>query len=251
MGEAKRREQFYGYNAEAPVPTVPGVFQFFYPGKGVSSPHDIKGTVVEKYLNLRGIHLSDLDIDWSPLRFHISVRHKQLSETGGRLSFPAMGATVIGWQHDVVPVPIGASFTFLEDDGRKLDRPGLLARLFAKGGHHIGGGVWFGTAQPDETFVVGEGIETTLSAMILFEARAGVATLAANYLPAVVLPDAAQTILIAADHDGPESNNIGFRKAAYAAALWRKEGRIVALKRPSAPKTDFNDILRKRRGIPL
>jgi Toprim domain len=114
-----------------------------------------------------------------------------------------------------------------------------------------GGGVWFGSPSPTDIFVVGEGIETTLSAMILFEARAGVATLAANFLPAVLFPMSVERVLIAADHDGPESRNIDFRKAAYAADIWRKEGYEVALKRPREPGTDFNDILRKRRGVAL
>jgi phage/plasmid primase-like uncharacterized protein len=158
-----------------------------------------------------------------------------------------MGAGVYAHQFPNVwcPVPIGFTATYLEDGGQKLSRPGFLTRLFAPGSRIAGGGIWFGTPHSDEPFVVGEGIETTLSAMIIFGAGAGVATLAANFLPVVRLPDPAQNILLAADHDDEKSRNIGFRKAAYAAALWRK----VALKRPHDPGVDFNDILKFRRGI--
>jgi hypothetical protein len=212
--------------------------------------HDIEGTPAEEYLKRRGIFLSDFSFSLSrPLHYHWSVGH---SRPGGAwLSFPALGATIHG--HDfadgLVPIPIGQAFTYLELDGRKLDRPGLKSRLFAAGSRVAGGGVWFGELQPDEPCVIGEGIETTLSAMIIFGAGAGIATLAANFLPAVRLPDPVQTIIIAADHDGPKSDNIGYRKACYAAARWRAEGRKVTLMRPHDPGVDFNDILKRRRGV--
>src|SRR5262249_13319797 len=53
-----------------------------------------------------------------------------------------------------------------------------------------GGGVWFGEVLPTTELVVGEGIETTLSAMILWGAPAGVATLGTAGLQSLVLPQA-------------------------------------------------------------
>jgi hypothetical protein len=61
--------------------------------------------------------------------------------------------------------------------------------------------VWFGTVTPDGWLVVGEGIETTQSAMILWGAKAGVATLGSNKMRSLVLPQAARKIVIAADND--------------------------------------------------
>jgi hypothetical protein len=54
--------------------------------------------------------------------------------------------------------------------------------------------VWFGTVTPDGWLVVGEGIETTQSAMILWGAKAGVATLGTNGMRSLVLPQAARKI---------------------------------------------------------
>ena len=66
-----------------------------------------------------------------------------------------------------------------------------------------GGAVWFGTVTPDDVLVVGEGIETTLSAMILWGAKAGAATLGTAGLRSLVLPQAARRVVIAADNDAP------------------------------------------------
>jgi hypothetical protein len=244
---------FYGYRADAPTPVVrPGQFPpaFSWKVKRVSLPNPIEGTTAEDYLLRRGIRLADFSFQLDALHFFQSVFHS-MAPNGDKRRFRALGAYIRAYQYgnEIQPIPIGGTFTFLEHDGRKLDRPGLKPRLFAKGGHVVPGGVWFGTPSPTEMFVVGEGIESTLSAMILFGASAGVATLAANFLPAVRFPECVERVRVAADHDGPETHNIGFRKAAYAADVWRKEGYEVALMRPPDPGTDFNDVLRKRRGI--
>lgn len=247
-------DDFYGYRINAPTPVVRGQFSpaFSWKVKRVSLPNPIEGTLAEDYLLRRGIRLDDFSFRLDALHFFQSVFHSE-APNGDKRRFRALGAYVRAYQFgdEIQPIPIGGTFTFLERDGRKLDQPDLKPRLFAPGGHMVGGGVWFGSPSPTDIFVVGEGIETTLSAMILFEARAGVATLAANFLPTVLFPMSVERVLIAADHDGPESRNIGFRKAAYAADVWRKEGYEVALKRPRDPGTDFNDILRKRRGVAL
>jgi hypothetical protein len=66
-----------------------------------------------------------------------------------------------------------------------------------------GGAVWFGTVTPETELVVGEGIETTLSAMILWGAKAGAATLGTAGMRSLVLPEAARRVVIAADNDAP------------------------------------------------
>jgi hypothetical protein len=210
----------------------------------------IAGTLVEIYLNQRGIYLTDFSFDLYPaLRFFPSVFHSKVE--GSKNTFPTMGARVFGWQEpdDLAPFRIGVSCTYLESDGRKLDREGLFDRWFVKGSTIAGGGVWFGTPKPDEPFVIGEGIESTLSAMIILGAGAGVATLAANFLPVVKLPASVLRIVIAADHDGVRSGHIGVRRAIEARARWQREGRTVALEIPRGAGTDFNDILCRRRGI--
>jgi hypothetical protein len=54
-------------------------------------------------------------------------------------------------------------------------------------GAYQGGAVWFGTVTPDIRLVAGEGIETVLSAMILWGAQAGAATLGTEGLKSLVL----------------------------------------------------------------
>jgi Toprim domain-containing protein len=116
-----------------------------------------------------------------------------------------------------------------------------------------GGGVWFGTVTPQTPLIVGEGIETTLSAMILWGAKAGVATLGTEGLKSLVLPQAARRIIIAADNDLPlpgKKFGIGLRDARIARRLWLQEEPTIDVEIKCAPppkggeaKCDWNDVL--------
>jgi hypothetical protein len=116
-----------------------------------------------------------------------------------------------------------------------------------------GGGVWFGTVKPDAVLVVGEGIETTLSAMILLGATAGVATLGTEGLKALVLPQAARKVVIAADNDEPQFHKVtgkklpdGMDAAKATRRLWLEEDptRDVDIKMAPGPAPrDWNDVL--------
>jgi putative DNA primase/helicase len=65
-----------------------------------------------------------------------------------------------------------AHMTFLEEDGSAKARPlGEKARLFPAGAPIMGNGVWFGALDPSLEFLVGEGIESTLSAMRIYGAE--------------------------------------------------------------------------------
>jgi hypothetical protein len=66
-------------------------------------------------------------------------------------------------------------------------------------GQFYGGGVWLGT--PGGELVVGEGLETTLSAMVILERGWGVATLGTKGMRLLDLPNAAECVVIAADND--------------------------------------------------
>jgi hypothetical protein len=116
-----------------------------------------------------------------------------------------------------------------------------------------GGAVWFGTVSPDTELVVGEGIETTLSAMILWGAKAGAATLGTAGLESLVLPQAARR-LFAADNDVPEPPHkvgIGLRAARKAKRLWLEEDptikeieiKLAPPPKPGKQKRDWNDVL--------
>jgi hypothetical protein len=114
-----------------------------------------------------------------------------------------------------------------------------------------GGAVWFGAITPATELVVGEGIETVLSAMILWGAQAGAATLGTAGLRSLVLPAAARRVVIAADNDTPAFDNKGKRlpsgmDAARAARLaWLDEDPCinVRIEMPSKVGADWNDVL--------
>jgi phage/plasmid primase-like uncharacterized protein len=90
--------------------------------------------------------------------------------------------------------------------------------------------------------IVGEGIESALSAAALIGGSAWSAVSAGN-LATLSLPPlpACPVVVIAADPDAP-----GLRAAGAAARHWRAEGRSVRIAVPENPGYDFNDLLRAR-----
>jgi hypothetical protein len=116
-----------------------------------------------------------------------------------------------------------------------------------------GGAIWFGNVSPDAEHIVGEGIETVLSAMILWGAKSGCATLGTEGLKALVLPKAAKRVVIAADNDAPaecKRIGIGLRDAREARRLWLEveptknvEIRVPPPPTKGAAKCDWNDVL--------
>ena len=134
--------------------------------------------------------------------------------------------------------------TFVRHDGSAKAPLGKQARLFAAGGRTIGGGVWFGVVDPDREFIVGEGIEATLSAMRIFGARAGCAALSAFGIRTLVLPSQARRVRISTDHD---EHGQGLDAAREAARRWLGEGRAVVASISPRVGEDANDVwLRKR-----
>lgn len=116
-----------------------------------------------------------------------------------------------------------------------------------------GGAVWFGRVTPETELVVGEGIETTLSAMILWKASAGAATLGTAGLESLVLPRNAKRVVIAADNDLPKPKHkigIGLSAARTARRLWQQndpsidvEVRVAPAPKSGKDKNDWNDVL--------
>lgn len=107
------------------------------------------------------------------------------------------------------------------------------------------GGAAVRLAPAGEALVVGEGIESTLAAMILMR-RPGWAALSAGGIQALVLPDEARGIVIACDRD---PSGVGERKARAAACRWVHEGRRVRLVIPDRIGADPNDLLREARRV--
>jgi putative DNA primase/helicase len=135
--------------------------------------------------------------------------------------------------------PLGSHMTFIARDGASkapVDRP----RLFAAGGKTIGGGIWFGKADPEREFIVAEGVESCLSGMRLSRVEAGCAALSELGIRKLILPDEARKVRIWADHDVAGQ---GLRAAREAARRWKSEGREVAASISPIPGHDANDIL--------
>jgi hypothetical protein len=104
-------------------------------------------------------------------------------------------------------------------------------------GGAAGGGVRLGTASG--TLMIGEGIETCLSAMQVMDLPAW-ATIGTAGMTGLVVPSIVKTVIILVDHD---RHGAGERAARVAADCWLAEGRIVRFAMPPEEGTDFNDLL--------
>jgi phage/plasmid primase-like uncharacterized protein len=176
------------------------------------------GTVVEAYLQSRSIRVPPPP----SIRFHPRLKH-----SGGDV-WPAMVALV---SDGISGQPLAVHRTFLAHDGASkapVKQPKMML------GPCRGGVVRLAT--PSDELMVGEGIETCLSAMQA-SARPTWAALSTSGLRSLALPPTIQTVIILADGD-----EAGETAASAAADRWVREGRSVRIAR--APKgADFNDLL--------
>jgi putative DNA primase/helicase len=179
------------------------------------------GTPVGVYLSSRGILGPILTV----LRFLERCPHRN-----GRY-YPAMLAPIV----NVDGHQIAVHKTFLSPEGDKVDLPKDEQRETR--GPMLGGAVRLERHEQDRELIVGEGIESTASAMRIFSLP-GWAAICANGIETLDLPDAVRRIVIAADHDA-----IGLRAALLAQERWTAEGRSVRILRPPNPGEDFNDVL--------
>jgi putative DNA primase/helicase len=184
---------------------------------------------VQTYLHSRGITLT------SPiLRFCESAPHR----LGARL--PAMLAPVVNASGELT----GVHMTYLRlDGGGKAD----LLKEFQRECRGLihGGAIRLADHNPDTALIVGEGLESTLSAMQIF-GLPGWSAVFAGGLKTVELPSAAHAIIIAADND---VSGAGQRNALAAYERWAAEGRTVRIKAPPDAGDDFNDVLKRRADV--
>jgi hypothetical protein len=183
------------------------------------------GTVVERYLASRCITILPQAIRYLPMH-DVYARHPR----GGRR--PVMIAAVEHVEHGIV----GAHRTWLTPDG--LGKASLDPVRISTG--PIKGGAVRLAAAAD-TLMVGEGIETCLSAMQATSIPAW-AALSTSGIKALILPPLplAAAVVILADND---RSGVGQRAAQSAAERWLAEGRRVRIATPPKPGTDFNDVL--------
>jgi putative DNA primase/helicase len=167
----------------------------------------VRGSTVDTYLKGRGIDLTDSEA--ASLRFSARLFHHPT-----KTFWPAMLARVA-----LAPLGDGTDGldltthqTFLEPVGSgkaPVEKP----RLFAAGGKTAGGGVWFSRANPDVEFAIGEGVETVLSVMRIYNVTAGCAALSAIGVARLILPPQARRVLIFIDNDERDQSLDGARQA--------------------------------------
>jgi putative DNA primase/helicase len=180
------------------------------------------GTLVESYLRSRGIGLE------IPATIRASLRWLRHSESGE--TRPAMIALV---EH-VVHGRVGVHLTYLAPDGSQKATLAPERRSLGP----VGGGA-VRLAPAAETLMVGEGIETCLSAAQATALPAW-AALSTSGLKALVLPPIVSTVIILVDNDICGAGDAAARAAGWR---WLAEGRRVRLARPPVPGTDFNDVI--------
>jgi hypothetical protein len=182
------------------------------------------GTLVEHYLASRCLTLTVP----ATLRFHPGLRHPAGD------TWPAMVALVTSGVDDE---PLAIHRTFLAHDGcgKAPVKPQKMMLGPCRGGA-------VRLAKVDDILLVGEGIETCLSAMQATGHPAW-AALSAPGLRRLDLPEAITRIIVLADGDEP-----GERAAMSCARRWTGEGRDVRIARPPHG-SDFNDLLLRGRAF--
>lgn len=177
-------------------------------------------TLAETYLRSRGIFIPVPPT----LRFLPNCRY----ETG--ISFPCIVALVTSGLGNQ---PLGIHRTFLAPDGTAKAPVTPAKKMWGPCG---GGAVRL--AKADDRLMIGEGIETTLSAMMASDIP-GWAALSVSGMRGLDLPPNIRAVTILADAD-----TNGEAAAVECAERWSREGRNVRIARPPAGY-DFNDLLQK------
>lgn len=158
------------------------------------------------------------------IRHHIGLKHR---DTG--LTFPTMVSAVTVWP-ERTPRAIHRTFLRLDGAGKAgVSKPKQSLGPIAGGAVRL--------TEHGPVLAVTEGIETGLSVL----SSTGIPTWAAlstGGMRALILPDDAREVLIAADNDAP-----GLEAAGAAADRWEAEGRKVRIAVPPVAGMDFNDCL--------
>ena len=176
------------------------------------------GTLVDTYLAARG-----LTLPLPPsIRFQRTLKHP----SGGH--WPCMVALVTRGADDT---PVAIHRTFIARDGNRK-APVDPAKMML--GPCRGGAVRLG--EPGEILMIGEGIETCLSAMQA-TGKPAWAALSTSGLRTLDLPNTVREVIVLADCD-----KAGEAAARDCGLRWKREGRRVRIARPPRGM-DFNDML--------
>ena len=185
---------------------------------------DIKGTLAEAYLKSRGINAGS----YPSLRYVPELRHAPSNK-----SFPAMIASLT----DNLGTISAVQRTWLAPDGSGKAQVSPNKMTVGPMGNSA---VKFGS--PANMLGLAEGIETALSARQIYHIPVW-ATLSANRLAQIKLPDSVAEIVIFADH-----GEVGMREAFAAAEHYEGDGLSVDVMPPRVHfgdgVGDFNDAVR-------
>ncbi|RWQ57820.1 AAA family ATPase [Mesorhizobium sp.] len=183
----------------------------------------------EKSTERPNAYLQGRGIKRSPPTLKLVDRGTMSAIAGTKL--PAMIAPITNKDGQIV----AAHVTYLTADAKKnaVGKNGNVRRMHGKAGGEL---VVLKEPDPEKPFIVGEGIETVLSAMQISGFPGGAAT-SAGSMEKLRLPKAAEYI-IAADNDPP-----GLKAAAALAGRLRLEGRPVRVAIPKSKGLDWNDVL--------
>ena len=185
-----------------------------------SSP--ICGTLAERYLNARGIHLANIDA----LRFKPSVWHSK-----SECFFPSLVAKVTTRHGDFM----GIHRTYVAHDGMAkadVDSPKMMLGNIKGGSVHL-------SPLTGDTLAVCEGIETGLS-ILQMTCIPTWACLSTGGMVSLEIPSSIRTLLICGDNDPA---GITASLALKARAI--QEGYAVKHITPQEAGFDFNDVLQK------
>jgi len=194
----------------------------------------LRGTLAEQYLRTRGIEVPDEALD--VLGFHPRC-------PWGLSTVPALVAVV----RDIFTgEEIGVHRTALSPEGDKLERPKMLGPVDG-GAIKLSGASITGTK-----LIIGEGVETSMSAMMFVpqpwtvQATGDIWSVmdAGGISKFPVLPGIERlTILVDNDESGA-----GQRATAECKARWEAAGRIVETITPQTVGHDLNSAIDRRAG---
>ena len=188
----------------------------------------LRGTLAERYLRSRCIEVPPAALE--VLRFHPRC-------PWGIGTCPAMVALI---RDIITDEPTGIHRTALSADGSKIGRKALGL----KGGGAIKLSPLMGTGSE---LLIGEGIETTLSASVLGFGSPAWSVIDAGEMSRFPALPGISRLTIAVDHD---VTGAGEKAAAETKARWEAAGLRVRTAMPSTPGEDFNDVLVALGGRP-
>jgi putative DNA primase/helicase len=180
---------------------------------------ELRRTAAEGYLAVRGIMVGS-----TALRFHPLLKHPSGSRWPALVALVADGLTG-------KPIAIHRTFVTRNGNGKAPVEPAKMMLGPCRGGA-------VRLAEATDKLMIGEGIESTLSAMQATGVPAW-ASLSTAGMKTLALPPTVRDVVILADGD-----DAGERAAMQAARRWKAEGRRVRIARPPRGE-DFNDIVRR------